>query len=120
MSTRLALVAAASAAALAACSGDGPPEPYALTATSLNGAADVRWAYGSTSGVDCFLIQRSEGGNYNFVGFAKVPPAQLYFHDDNVLPGVWYYYRVAAFYKEWDGQTEVLSNFSAEAGCLIE
>jgi hypothetical protein len=120
MVKRLTLVAFASAAALVACGSDGPPQPYAVTATGLDGAADVRWSYGSTSGVDCFLIQRSEGGEYNFVDFAKVPPEQLYFHDDNVVFGWWYYYRVAAFYGEWDGQTNVLSEFSAEAGCLIE
>jgi hypothetical protein len=117
---RVTLVALAFAAALMACSGDGPPQPYAVTATSLDGAADVRWSYGSTAGVGCFLIQRSEGGEYNFVDCAKVPPAQLYFHDDNVLLGWWYYYRIAAFYEEWDGQTNVLSEFSTDAGCLIE
>jgi len=120
MFKRLTPVAFACAAALMACSGNGPPQPYAVTATALNGAADVRWSYGSTAGVGCFLIQRSEGGEYNFVDYAKISPSEFYFHDDNVLFGLWYYYRVAAFYEEWDGQANVLSGFSAEAGCKIE
>jgi len=111
----------AAAALLAACSsGDGPPEPYGVTATSTGGSADVRWGYGSTAGMDCFLVQRSEGGEYNFVDFAKAPPGEFYFHDDDVVMGEWYYYRVAAFYKEWEGDKDVLSEFSAEAGCEIE
>ena len=121
MARRLTVLAFASASALLACSGgEGPPEPYGLTATSLNGAADVRWNYGSTSGLGCFLIQRSEGGDYGFVDFAKAPPRQFYFYDDSVALGEWYYYRVAAFYEEWNGEKNVLSKFSVEAGCQIE
>jgi hypothetical protein len=120
MFKKLTITAFVIVASLVACSGDDPPRPYGLTVTNLNGAADVRWNYGSTSGMDCFLIQRSEGGDYNFVDYAKVPPTQLYLVDDNVLLGWWYYYRVAAFYREWEGQTDVLSNFSAEVGCKIE
>jgi hypothetical protein len=120
MLKRLTIGAFVIAAALVACSGDEPPAPYALTVTNLSGAAEVRWSYDSTSGTDCFLIQRSEGGDYNFVDYAKVPPAQSYFIDEDVLPGWWYYYRVAAFYREWGGRTNVLSGFSAEAGCKIE
>lgn len=120
MVKRLTLVAFVFAGALVTCSSDGPPQPYSVRATNLNGTANVRWSYGSTDGVGCFLIQRSEGGEYNFVDYAKVPPAQLYFNDANVFIGLWYYYRVAAFYEEWEGQTSVLSEFSADAGCLIE
>jgi hypothetical protein len=121
MAKRLAVLAFAAAASLVACSGgEGPPAPFSVTATGGNGAADVRWSYGSPAGVDCFLIQRSEGGEYNFVDYAKVPPTQLYFNDEDVLLGWWYYYRVAAFYDEWEGEKDVLSEFSAEAGCLIE
>lgn len=120
MFRRITPVALAFAAALVACSSDGPPQPYAVTATSLSGTANVRWSFGSTDGVACFLLQRSEGGEFNFVDYAKVPPSQLYFNDANVLIGWWYYYRVAAFYEEWEGQTNVLSEFSADAGCLIE
>jgi hypothetical protein len=120
MFKRITLTALAFGAALVACGGDGPPAPYGLIVTNLSGSADVRWNYGSTSGVGCFLIQRSEGGEYNFVDHAKVPPTQLYFNDEDVVLGWWYYYRVAAFYEEWDGEKDVLSEFSADAGCLIE
>lgn len=121
MAKRLAVLAFAASASLVACSGgEGPPAPYGVVVTSVNGAADVRWGYGSTSDLGCFLIQRSEGGNYNFVDFAKASPRQFYFHDDAVAFGEWYYYRVAAFYKEWNGEKAVLSKFSAEAGCQVE
>jgi len=121
MAKRLAVFAFAAAASLVACGGgEGPPAPFGVTATSGNGAVDVRWSYGSTSGVDCFLIQRSEGGDYDFVDFAKAPPRQFYFHDDDVALGEWYYYRVAAFYKVWETEKDVLSDFSPEAGCQLE
>jgi hypothetical protein len=108
------------AAVLAACAGEGPPVPSGVTAACTLGGVDVRWSYGSTAGMDCFLIQRSEGGNYNFVDFAKVPPERLYFRDDRVFVGVWYYYRVAAVYAEWNGERGVRSEFSVEAGCQVE
>jgi hypothetical protein len=121
MAKKSALLVLAAATALVACGGgEGPPAPYGLYVTSSDGAAYVRWDYGSTSGVDSFLVQRSEGADYDFVDAAKTPPGQLYFNDDDVVPGEWYYYRVAAFYKEWQNERNVLSDFSAEAGVQIE
>ncbi len=118
---RLAVAFALSSLILLACADDGgPPAPYNLTVEGGGGAAELRWGYKAAPALDCFLIQRSEGYNYNFVDLAKSPAGKLYYYDGDVAFGETYYYRVAAFYKEWNGEKDVMSRFSAEVSVKIE
>jgi hypothetical protein len=118
---RYALVATLGAVTLWACAEDGgPPAPYNLTVEGGGGAAVLRWGYDTAAGLDCFLIQRSEDYDYNFVNVAKSPPDKRYYYDGDVGVGKTYYYRVAAFYQEWNGAKDVLSDFSAEVSVQIE
>lgn len=107
--------------ALLACADDGgPPAPYDVTAENGGGAAVLRWGYNAAAGLDGFLIQRSEGYNYNFVDLAKTPATERYYFDGAVAVGETYYYRVAAFYKEWNGEKDVMSRYSPEVSVKIE
>jgi len=101
-------------------SGDLPPAPHNVWAGSSGGGADVRWGYDDAPGLAYFILQRSEGGNYNFRDWANVPADRRSYRDDAVSVGEWYYYRLAAVFKEWNGQHDVRSNYSAEAGVQIE
>jgi hypothetical protein len=100
-----------------ACADDEPPAPYNVTATSGNGGADLRWESGAA---DRFVIQRSEGTNYNFVPYAWTRGSQRFFYDYDVIPNEWYYYRVAGFYEEWRGEEGVYSPYSPEVGVEIK
>jgi len=106
---------------LLGCADDGgPPAPYNVTAETGGGAAALRWSYKAAPGLDCFLIQRSERFNYDFVDLAKSPAWELYYDDGDVAVGETYYYRVAAFYKTWNDEKDVLSRFSPEVSVKIE
>jgi hypothetical protein len=111
------LLAIAAAALLAACSGSGPREPYNVTALDTGAGVDLEWDYGNA---ESFIIQRSDGVNYNFADRAKVPGDRRYFRDDDVLIGQWYYYRVAAFLTEYGGRRNVLTDYSTEVSVLVE
>ncbi|NIT35687.1 MAG: hypothetical protein GTN49_04185 [candidate division Zixibacteria bacterium] len=102
---------------LLACGGDRPPAPYNVTVTSEGGAAELRW---ESAAADRFLIQRSEGVDFNFVELAWTPGGQRFFTDEEVVPNEWYYYRVAGFYEEWEGGKDVFSPFSPEVGVKIK
>ncbi|UCH77347.1 MAG: hypothetical protein JSU81_06290 [Candidatus Coatesbacteria bacterium] len=103
------------------CADSGlPPAPHNVSADSSGGGADVRWGYDDAPGLAHFIIQRSDGVNYNFRDWAQVPADRRTYRDDAVVVGEWYYYRVAAFFKEWNGQHDVRSKYSAEAGVKIE
>jgi hypothetical protein len=108
-------------AVASSCSDGGlPPAPYNVWAGSGGGGADVRWGYNEAPGLAHFIIQRSEGVNYNFIDWAQVPADRRLYRDDAVVLGEWYYYRVAAFFTEWNGERDVRSKYSAEAGVKIE
>ena len=112
---------ALSSLALLGCADDGgPPAPYNVTAETGGGAAVLRWGYDAAPGLDSFLIQRSEGFNNNFVDLAKSPANKLDYFDGDVAVGETYYYRVAAFYKEWNGEKDVRSRYSPEVSVKIE
>ena len=118
---RFAAVFIVSSLGLLGCADDGrPPVPYNVTAETGGGAAELRWSYKAAPALDCFLIQRSEGFNYNFVDLAKSPANRLNYYDADVAVGETYYYRVAAFYKEWNGEKDVMSRFSPEVSVKIE
>ena len=118
---RLAVVFALSSLLLLGCADDGgPPAPYNVTAETGGGAAVLRWGYDAAPGLDSFLIQRSEGFNNNFVDLAKSPANKLDYFDGDVAVGETYYYRVAAFYKEWNGEKDVRSRYSPEVSVKIE
>ena len=112
-----ALITIAALLGLLSCGGDRPPAPYNVTVTSQEGAADLRWEGGPA---DRFVIQRSEGVNFNFVELAWMPGGRRFFIDDDVVPNEWYYYRVAAFYEVWEGEEDVFSPFSPEVGVRIK
>ncbi len=118
---RFAAVFIVSSIGLLGCADDGrPPAPYNVTAETGGGAAELRWSYKAAPGLDCFLIQRSEGFNYNFRDQAKSPAGKLYYNDDDVTVGERYYYRVAAFFTTWNDEKDVLSRFSPEVAVKIE
>ncbi len=102
---------------LLACGGDRPPAPYNVAATTQEGAVDLRWESGAA---DRFVIERSEGANFNFVELAWTPGNQRFLTDDDVVPNEWYYYRVAAFYESWEGEDNAFSPFSPEVGVQIK
>ncbi len=114
---KLATVFVIALTGLWACADDRPPAPYNLTATSEDGGAALRWESGAA---DRFVIQRSEGTDYNFVEFAWTRGSQRFFDDYDVIPNEWYFYRVAAFYDAWGGEENVYSPFSPEVGVEIK
>lgn len=118
---KLAVVSVLSSLVLLGCADDGgPPAPYNVTAETGGGGAVLRWGYKAAPGLDGFLIQRSEDFNYNFVDLAKSPANKLNYFDGDVAVGETYYYRVAAFYEEWNGEKDVMSKFSPEVSVKIE
>lgn len=101
---------------LACADGGRPPAPYNLTAFSAGGGAELRW---ESDAADRFVVQRSEGSNYNFVDYGWTAGGRRFFNDYDVIPNEWYYYRVAAFYEEWEGEEDVFSSYSPEVGVQI-
>lgn len=96
----------------------GPSAPFNFTVTSVNGAAELRWQYDGRS--DRFIIERSEHDEYNFRFLAQTRGDELFYRDDTVAVGEWYFYRVAAFYEIWDGEENVTSEFCPYEGLKIE
>jgi hypothetical protein len=102
---------------LACAEEEGPPPPYNVTATSAGGGVELRWQ--SDAG-DRFLIQRSEGTEYNFVDYAWAAGDRRFLNDNDVVLGQWYYYQVAAFYERWQGQENALSPYSPDVGVEVK
>jgi hypothetical protein len=103
---------------LLACAGEEkPPPPYNVSAESVGGGVELRW---QSDGGDRFLIQRSEGTEFNFVDYAWTAGSQRFFDDFGVIPTQWYYYRVAAFHEKWEGQEDVFSRYSHEVGAEVK
>ncbi len=101
-----------------ACAAGGPPAPYNVTATSDGVGVDLRWDAGGTP--SRFLVERSEGVNYNFVAFAWIKGNERYFRDDAVAAGEWYYYRLAGWFERWEGKTGRMSEYSPEVGVEVK
>jgi len=119
LTLRKVFIRSAAAGVLAvACAGEEPPSPFGLTVASVSGAAELRWQCGAAA--SRFLIERSESDDANFRFLAQTPGDVLFYRDDEVTRGQWYYYRVAAFYETWDGQEDVTSAFCPYEGVEIE
>jgi len=86
-----------------------PPEPYNLSADSVSGGAELRWEQAPPA--SRFKIQRSIGDDSNFTDLAWTRGTDRFYRDDDVTRDRWYYYRVAAFYEEWNGQQDILSDY---------
>jgi hypothetical protein len=104
---------------LACTSGDKPPTPYNFTVTSAGGGVELRWDCDAWEGVAParFLLEKSEGGNYNFYDYAWAAGNNRFLRDDAVSPNEWYYYRVSGWWEEPEGE---LGPASYEVGVKVE
>ncbi len=82
---------------LLSCGGDELPRPYNLTGDYVGGAVELRWQCSDEA--DGFLVQRSDGADYNFRNLGWSEEGQRYYRDETVVPDEVYFYRVAAGYK---------------------
>jgi hypothetical protein len=90
-----------------------------VTATSAGGGVELRWDCGSWEGYapTRFLVEKSEGGNYNFYDYVWVKGNTRFLRDDAVSPNDSYYYRVSGW---WEEPEEELGPASVEAGVEVD
>ena len=96
------------------CAESGLARPYNLTADYVGGAVELRWE--CAPGPAGFLVQRSDGTDYNYRTLGWSENGRKYYLDETVGYQQWYFYRVAAGYEP----SKEMSDYCPEAAVYTE